>query len=252
MKTKSYDYIISLGENCFMALLLKEMNLRKASFPFDWSRGIRTDLCGITGFQGKINMILQGFDSCFEEPDLREFHRDSSFPFLFMVNIRTGLQYTHDFPKDVPIKEFFPVYKERYLRRSARLNECCRNKKILFCFVAQTQKLPLSLVRKAKEDLRSYFKNPLIDFIIFNPNSDLDPLDYTYFFEDGMYAFEINNDYFAPGYKGESGNMIVMKKIMDRFLNRKFSWGSYFKYQILRFLPFCKKKCLKLKKYYLY
>jgi len=55
--TKKFDYIISLGENCRTAMLLRELNLRKEAFPFDW-HGIRNfSLAGNGGFSKKIELI---------------------------------------------------------------------------------------------------------------------------------------------------------------------------------------------------
>lgn len=218
---KNYDYIIPLGEPCHTTSALIELKLRKASFPFDWGRGNLIHICGLCGFQGKINMILRDFKNSFDEADLEEFSSNPQSTHRFVRNLYTGLQYIHEFPKDKTIHEHYPVFKDKYMRRAQRFNTVCKTSKVLYVFVAHSSILPLTLVRRAVSDLRRYFQNNNIDFLIINPNSDIEVHEYNYHQEDGIFSFEVNQKYFAPIHNADYGNYDMVKKCIRDFVNNE-------------------------------
>ncbi len=114
IKQTKYDYVISLGENCLTAMVLKEFGLRQFSGPFDWIAG--------RGVYYRLNLILNGFHDFLLKEDL-EFADD-------VVDARRGtypvrdkknrLYLPHDF-NDLNLDISYPVVYEKYERRINRL-----------------------------------------------------------------------------------------------------------------------------------
>ncbi len=213
-----YDQLISLGYNCHTACILRDMNLRKCAFPFDWSSGIREGICGIAGFQMKINMILNSFNGCFELENLLEEEDDPALQTRRIVNNKTGLQYIHDFPKNQTKEGHYPAFFEKYIRRAERLLSVCKQQRVLFLFICHQRNLPLTLVQKASSQLRAFFSNPHIDFLIFTHNDNCYPDDFIYHnYQNGIYYFEINNSYFHKEDIADGGNKPLIRNLIDSF-----------------------------------
>ena len=78
MKRK-YDYIISLGEKCFIAQTLHFIGARKFSSPFDWV-GIH-EFTKNSCVVGRINLILNNFKNFFDKKEdfIPLYNRESYF-----------------------------------------------------------------------------------------------------------------------------------------------------------------------------
>lgn len=153
---QQYDFIMGLGESCFCSLQLRAANLQNRSYPFDWSGAIKWDgsvwpeAGELRGLERKINLIIQGCNDILNKEDLAEFPRD---PFATELrhrnlrNIKTGLQYLHDFPLDQSIDQAYDEVKQRYARRISRMYDKIENsQKILFVFF--TRDLDLKDIEK--------------------------------------------------------------------------------------------------------
>jgi hypothetical protein len=108
--------IIPIGEDCSVALLLKELEIRKASYPFDW----------ITcSFSSAINLINNNFED-FINPmylvrDKRETHQH------VFHNILYNIGFFHDFNQMDELEEQCTAVKQKYDRRIERFYENLRN-----------------------------------------------------------------------------------------------------------------------------
>lgn len=175
---KYYDYIISLGHCCHVAIVLKELFLKGESDVFDWSGGNLFDKCGIGGFEGKVNLICNNFENFLNLEDFEEFKHATNNKHKNVRNRKTGLQYLHDFPIDETIEEEFPSFKQRYQRRIDRLYRKIQDaEKICFVFVTRTEILPIETVLKAEKKLNELFNNK-IDLLIIQHKDNLKQNEY--------------------------------------------------------------------------
>lgn len=162
-----YDLIIPLGEFCATATALKKCGLRKKAYPFDWSAGVVWEQCGNCGFLGKINLICNNFEEAFNLEDLEEFKVPNNDK-RSVKNVRTGLQYFHDFPLDQEIKDYYSEFRKKYKRRVERLyNDISKSKNILFIFVTrENHTLSFSEIEEGYNSLAHKFKNKNISLLI--------------------------------------------------------------------------------------
>lgn len=128
---RQYDCIFSLGEACFVATFLKEQGLRLFSGPFDWVYG-RT-------FEDRFAMLLNDFEHFFEKSDLlyrRSFKLWRGEHDVYF-NTRTKLAHIHDFDFHGDFEKEYPIVKEKYDRRIARLLERMRTSKRILIVYAE-------------------------------------------------------------------------------------------------------------------
>lgn len=171
---KSYDVCLSLGFNCFTAILLKQELLQTATYPFDWSRGIDEEKAGVLGLDRKIDLIVNDFADWINPEDFIVFdenEHDCKNPHKNIRNQRTGLQYLHDFLKGISIQEAYPQFKEKYMRRKKRLQELLASgKSICLVFYAGMKFLNDDIIFKNMQKLSEKYPNADIDFLLLQNN----------------------------------------------------------------------------------
>lgn len=127
-----YDFIFSIGENCFTAYLLSDNNLRTQSSPFDWLTPLNSNNINIIK---NLDIIKNKFDSFFNKEYFQfvckgDNHHDVYF------NTNTCLYYPHDFESK---KEFDFNYDENLKKYSRRIDGLIKklesNKKILMVYI---------------------------------------------------------------------------------------------------------------------
>ena len=112
-----YDFILPMGEACFVPQSLEKLDLRFFSTPLDWA--------GARPFAELFEMFLGDFEGFFEKEDM-EFYtqmKRKNPHFDVYINKRTQFFFPHDFPIGVPFDEAYPAVREKYMRRIARLKE---------------------------------------------------------------------------------------------------------------------------------
>ncbi len=131
-----YDMILPIGRSCHTVMILNRLKLRTKSYPFDWSGTIRPEIAGVGGVRMKIELIENDFKDWFNFKDfVIEGYNNS--PHHRVINIHTGLNYFHHFPKEQPIEENFDEVKERYTRRANRLVHDLRKSRRTLCVYMQ-------------------------------------------------------------------------------------------------------------------
>ncbi len=128
MKTKTFEHIISLGEACFVASMLNDVDKRKFSSPFDW-------ICG-GNLQTRFDLILNDFAGFIDKEDLTLGPELSpSEAYHMYINMKNGLTFNHDILKDIPFDEGYAQAKEKYDRRIERfLNTLTHSKSVLLLY----------------------------------------------------------------------------------------------------------------------
>lgn len=170
MKRK-YDYIISLGEKCFIAQTLHFIGARKFSSPFDWV-GIH-EFTKNSCVVGRINLILNNFKNFFDKKEdfIPLYNRES----YFFVNKNTGFAFRHEFVDLDDFDKNFDLIKEKYDRRCKRLIEILQsNKKILFVYSSSL--FPINDKKQVIEAinlLNKKFNTNKIDLLIVESNKNL-------------------------------------------------------------------------------
>lgn len=219
----SFDYIISLGENCRTAMSLRDLRLRKEAFPFDW-HGVRNfTVAGEGGFPKKIELICNEFDNFFNSEDYEEFFEKWGTAHKLIINKRTGLQFLHEFPKDVSVSEYFPVFKKKYQKRIERLYSILNSKNsILFVFIEFFAHLSNEEINNCYYKLIKNFPQADISFLIIKNNSKLNKEEIIRKETvSNVYIYEINNDFSQDYLKGcgNIGNQELYKRIIWNFAN---------------------------------
>lgn len=171
-----YDVVISLGEWCFTSMGLRKHGLQFQSLPFDWSAGILWNKSGHGGLSGKVDLICNDFDSFFDFSDFD--NRGPNPPTeeywnLWVVNKRTGLQYKHDFPANVPFADSFNTVRDKYVRRIKRLRELIDSSDtILFVYFGLSVGFSDEYLIEQQEKLAKKFPSKRIDFLYLMNNPD--------------------------------------------------------------------------------
>ncbi|MBR2011902.1 MAG: hypothetical protein IKA08_01385 [Alphaproteobacteria bacterium] len=217
---KKYDVVIPLGEFCATAGALRDCDIRKASYPFDWN-GAETDICGNCGFIGKIKMICNDFAGAFELQDLKETWSENK-EHRGVINTKTGVHYFHDFEWGESVEKQYDSFYEKQTRRAKRLIENIETgDRILFVFVTRIKHfLSIDELKQALSLLTTRFINKDIDFLLVQDSADCEQADVS--------RFKINDHIYLMLYHdlpGNLGNRAVLKRIFSEFINGEVEYN---------------------------
>jgi hypothetical protein len=148
------DYnIIPVGDHCAIPIILKELNLRKKSYPFDWVT--HTDQAYDTNIMYNIELIKELYSSDNIDDIVRKYigniHTNNE------VNSMNNIWFAHD-------KESIPEIVEKYKRRFIRLKEDL-NKKNIFVLLTRIYYIEKDIFQQIVDDLLKYNSNSIILFI---------------------------------------------------------------------------------------
>lgn len=219
--SEKFDYIISLGENCRTAMALRDLNLRSVAFPFDW-HGVRDfSIAGEGGFSKKIDMICNHFERFFNRDDYEEFFETWETEHRLILNKHTGLQFLHEFPKEISISDYFPKFEIKYRKRIERLYSALNSDvSILFVFIEFFAHLTDEEIIACYQKLTKNFPISRIKFLIIKNQKNLDKEQIIQReLETNINIFEINNDFSQDYLKGfgNIGNQDLYKRIIWNF-----------------------------------
>ena len=111
---ESYDAVISLGQWCATAIILRKLGLRSASGPFDW--------LGPNERIGRYaDLIVNGFMGFLEKKSLRKLREDPNEGTEIYVDSVQGWETHHEFKIGVPFEENYARYRVLLDRRIDRL-----------------------------------------------------------------------------------------------------------------------------------
>jgi hypothetical protein len=144
----SYDYILPIGKNCMVELILRLFNLYGEASPFGAMHNFENkfyekykNISGIYGFKGKMELLINNFENYFEKNDL-EIIRENDFnppeyPYMVVGNKRTGLSFYHTFPaRGGDIDNYYETAKITLDERiKSLLFKLKHSKKILILFI---------------------------------------------------------------------------------------------------------------------
>lgn len=129
-----YDFIFSIGENCFCADILNKNKLRITSSPFDWLTPNR-DYCK-ENIISNLNIINNKFKDFLRKDDFIYLGDEKESGVKIYLNNNTNLFYNHDFFIDNKFEDDYIKMKEIYQRRIERLlTELESDKKNLMVYI---------------------------------------------------------------------------------------------------------------------
>jgi hypothetical protein len=201
-KKQVYDFVISLGIDCYSEKILRDCNLANESIPLDHTHNfgeIDTEYkkSGFQGFESKMNLIINNFDNFINLEDLyvarysvsRPYENTTQSPTNYVCgNKRTGLYYYHNFncnnredantyilTKDI-INDMYDEVKTKFDRRIKRFNENLHYaNKVLLVYIDIPSRLRIAgnigkyldeeIILKKQEELQNKFPNKQIDFL---------------------------------------------------------------------------------------
>lgn len=163
---KKYDLYISLGAACSTSTTLRKTNLQFWSYPFDW-------LAGSTLYD-RVKILINNFDGWLNKEDL-EFISEYNgvIPRNFYKNIKTNINYLHDFKYKVPLDDCYDEVIEKYNRRISRLfNQIKNADNVCFVYIdspASENAVSDEKLEEIQKMLSDKFKDTNIDLLyLFN------------------------------------------------------------------------------------
>ena len=113
---KPYDYVISLGEKCFVAQTLENLGARAFSGPFDWLEIFYNGTGG--GVLERMDMIINKFQHFFDKDDFTSVYEGD---WRLFATTRTNLSFRHEFSQTDEFDQKFKDVATKYARRCNRM-----------------------------------------------------------------------------------------------------------------------------------
>ncbi len=180
-----YDYVVPIGEACFVATFLKNLDAREFSAPFDWVMG--------AGLEIRLELILNEFKDFLNIEDFVCITKEvedkliseglTEFPTEHEIyqNTRTGISHNHDFLRNMPLEESYPLAKEKYDRRIERFLDLLKtDAKILFFYAdmpkPNAKKADLDKLTELLVRINFQFRSADIHLLYFHHTKDPQPV----------------------------------------------------------------------------
>lgn len=150
------DYnIIPIGDHCAISLVLKDLNLRKQSYPFDWVT--RNDQIHDTNIMYNIQIIREltssdNVDYIVQKYIGNAFDNDNN-----KLNSANHIIFPHDTEN---VADIFEKYKRRFVRLKLDLH-----KKNIFILLTRHYYIEMDVFQKIVEELLSYNHDSIVLFI---------------------------------------------------------------------------------------
>jgi len=152
-KYSNYN-IIPIGDHCAISIILKELNLRKQSYPFDWVSNIEQLHDTNIMYNIKIISELKSSDNVY---DIVKKYIGDAFDNDKKINSINNIWFPHDSEN---ITDNFEKYKRRFIRLKEDLNE-----KNVYILLTRHYYIKQSIFEKILEQLLSYNSDSIILFI---------------------------------------------------------------------------------------
>ena len=146
--------IIPIGDHCAIPIILKELNLRQNSYPFDWVT--HTDQLYNTNIINNIQLIneLKLSDNI---DDIVNKYIGNAFDNNKKINNNNNIWFPHDTEK---ITDIFEKYKRRFVRLKQDLD-----KKNIFILLTRHYYIEKDIFQQIMKQLLNYNSNSIILFI---------------------------------------------------------------------------------------
>jgi hypothetical protein len=150
------DYnIIPIGDHCAIPMILKELNVRNASYPFDWVTKI--DHLHDTNINYNIQLINELTSSDNVDDIVKKYIGDAFDTTASRVNTANNIWFPHDTENNVDI---FEKYKRRFNRLKQDLP-----KKNMFVLLTRHYYIEQDIFKQIIDNLLKYNSESIILFI---------------------------------------------------------------------------------------
>lgn len=168
MKRTSYDYVVSLGEKCFVAQTLNALNIRKTSSPFDWVDCANEN----GGLSSRLDLIINNFFGFFDKEYLYPVFEEN---YRLFANKYTNLSFRHEFSQNDDFDTSYPNIKEKYDRRIQRFVDMLKSKKkILFVYSTSIyENININEVISKLQQISDKYNNRNIYLLVVNSDRSL-------------------------------------------------------------------------------
>lgn len=153
MKKYSDYNIIPIGDHCAISIILKELNLRKQSYPFDWVS--KLEQVHATNIIYNIQLINE-LNSTDNVNDIVDKYIGNAFN-NEKTNSNNNIWFPHD---NENITDIFEKYKRRFIRLKLDLT-----KKNIFILITRHYYIEKDIFQKIIEQLLNYNSESIILFI---------------------------------------------------------------------------------------
>jgi hypothetical protein len=155
--TKYSDYnIISLGDHCALPLVLKEMGIRKASYPFDWVS--KNGLLHDTNIMYNIELLNELSQTNDIDKIVKKFIGNAFQLYKkSRINTLNNIRFPHD--NEDPI-QVFEKYKRRFIRLKTDIT-----KKTVFVLLMRYYFIPENIFKIIVDNLLKYNEESVVLFI---------------------------------------------------------------------------------------
>jgi hypothetical protein len=199
--------VISLGENCYPAMHMRDYRLVEYSFPFDWIG---------TAFFSLQKLLINDFKGFLNKDHLED--KGEAFP--GHLNVLENVYFTfhvHDFYSDKPLEEQYQDVQTRFVRRIERLYRALNSNK----------KVYLIRTRISKQEAQALvslinFKFPQLNYtLIVGGNTAADKIDWKV---PKVKNFYLENWYLYPNHK-EWGTIFKEVGLIDNVATHTFNYA---------------------------
>lgn len=224
-----YDFIFSIGENCFCASILDKNKLRTVSAPFDWLTPNR-EYCK-NNLISNLKIINNKFNDFLIKDDFIYIFDSEKDGVKSYLNKNAKLYYNHDFYIGNKFEEDYIKVKDTYSRRIERLlSELKSDKKILMVYIEYyrfyNNEFNINELIDLLNDIRATYNNENIDLLYIRHEFYCN--DITFKIIDNkihLYILDNSFDYtksYDNGYgSGWTGNAFETSKILGRYKLKK-------------------------------
>ena len=164
---KKYDFIFGIGRACACSQALRRAGLQLLSLPWDWIT-INTPT-NSPDLPTRMDIMEAGFVDWLREEDLEFVSLIATTGKAQYRNRRLGIVYPHDFPRDVPLHESYPVVKGKYDRRVDRFKRlmAASRTRVLAVYVDSptAAKADVAVCRETQRRLQSLYPHVKVDFL---------------------------------------------------------------------------------------
>jgi hypothetical protein len=191
-----YDLILPVGPSCHVSMLLDRFQLRQFSSPFEWTGGKEPanwfqepDIHRDSRFHEKIQAISDNFKNWFVPENIKYVAGSISLQKQFhkVVNIKTNIQYLHEFPANQDIVQHMPEFIKKMTRRKQHMYDAIgHSHKILILWLSNIwgQRVMLEKtvsdkdIKWAVKKLHKMYPDKLFDLVFFEPDATQGKFEY--------------------------------------------------------------------------
>ncbi len=160
--SRSYDFIVSLGETCISSGNLRRNKLQYESFPFDWI---------VITLERSVQMLKTHFKNFLELQNLQLSARAENHDRY--MDVVQQIEFVHDFDSDTDPSVNFEKVKNKYFRRIERIFQRMSEARSILFVISANRHIEDEILRQQWVELHKLCPQANVDLICFElPQGD--------------------------------------------------------------------------------